>query len=97
MVYRRAAGVRFQGNLDIADVFCNCIRQVTPADIITTLYTLPQSPPPNRTVTIEGLAIDSQDNLYFTEWFGNQVVKVCRGRFVCYNHRRHWHRGIQRR
>ena len=65
-----------KGNLDIAEVFCNCIRQVTPGGIISTLYTLPASPTLNRLPNIEGLAIDAQDNLYFTEWFGNLVVKV---------------------
>ena len=65
-----------KGNLDIAEVFCNCIRQVTPDGIISTLYTLPPSPTRNRLPNIEGLAIDAQDNLYFTEWFGNLVVKV---------------------
>ncbi len=64
-----------KGNLDIAEVFCNCIRRVTPGGIISTVYTLPlpaQRPLPN----IEGLAIDAQDNLYFTEWMGNVVGKV---------------------
>jgi sugar lactone lactonase YvrE len=65
-----------KGNLDIAEVYCNCIRQVTPAGTITTLYTLPASTTQGRFRNIEGLAIDSHDNLYFTEWFGNLVVKV---------------------
>jgi sugar lactone lactonase YvrE len=65
-----------KGNLDIAEVFCNCIRQVTPGGIITTLYNLPFLPPSNRIPNVEGLAIDAQDNLYVTEWFGNVVVKV---------------------
>jgi sugar lactone lactonase YvrE len=65
-----------KGNLDIAEVFCNCIRQVTPGGIISTLYTLPSLSPFNRIVNVEGLAIDAQDNLYFTEWLGNLVVKV---------------------
>jgi sugar lactone lactonase YvrE len=65
-----------KGNLDIAEVFCNCIRQVTPGGIITTLYNLPFLPPSNRLPNVEGLAIDAQDNLYVTEWFGNVVVKV---------------------
>jgi sugar lactone lactonase YvrE len=64
-----------KGNLDIAEVFCNCIRQVTPAGIISTLYNLPSSTS-NRLQNIEGLAIDAKDNLYFAEWFGNLVVKV---------------------
>jgi sugar lactone lactonase YvrE len=65
-----------KGNLDIAEVFCNCIVQVTPAGIIYTLYTAPPSSTQGRLPNIEGLAIDAQDNLYFTEWFGNVVVKV---------------------
>jgi trimeric autotransporter adhesin len=65
-----------KGNLDIAEVYCNCIRQVSPAGIITTLYTLPASTTPGRLRNIEGLAIDNHDNVYFTEWFGNLIVKV---------------------
>src|SRR5690348_10876855 len=67
-----------KGNLDIADAFCNCIRQVTSGGIISTLYTLPP-PTSGRLQNIEGLAIDAQDNLYFTEWLGNLVVKVAAG------------------
>ena len=65
-----------KGNLDIAEVFCNCVRQVTPAGIISTLYTA--APPPQGVLirNLEGLAIDPQDNLYVTEWFGHVVVKV---------------------
>lgn len=65
-----------KGNLDIAEVFCNCIVQVTPGASIYTLYTAPPSSTPGRLPNIEGLAIDANDNLYFTEWFGNVVVKV---------------------
>ncbi len=65
-----------KGNLDIAEVFCNCIRQVSPAGTISTLYTAPPSPTRGRLPNVEGLAIDSHDNLYFTEWFGNVVVKL---------------------
>jgi sugar lactone lactonase YvrE len=65
-----------KGNLDIAEVFCSCIRRVTPDGIISTVYSLPPIPPGMRLPNIEGLAIDAQDNLYFTEWFGNVVVKV---------------------
>ena len=65
-----------KGNLNIAEVLCNCIRRVTPDGIISTVYTLPPSPVRGRLPNIEGLAIDAQDNLYFTEWFGNLVVKV---------------------
>ncbi len=64
------------GNLDIAEVLCNCIRQVSPEGVISTLYVLPPMPMFSRLPNIEGLAIDAQDNLYFTEWFGNVVVKV---------------------
>jgi sugar lactone lactonase YvrE len=65
-----------KGNLDIAEATCDCLRRVTPGGIISTVYTLPPSPVLGRFVDIEGLAIDAQDNLYFTEWFGHQVVKV---------------------
>ena len=65
-----------KGNLDIAEVFCNCIVQVTPGGIISTLYTAPPSSTQGRVPNIEGLTIDAQDHLYFTEWFGNVVVKV---------------------
>ena len=66
-----------QGNLDIAEVYCNCIRQVSPVGVVSTLYIAPLSVPfgfPN----LEALAIDAQDNLYFTEWMGNVVMKVSR-------------------
>lgn len=65
-----------KGNLDIAEVYCNCIRQVSPAGIITTLYTLPPAAERNRFRNIEGLTIDARDNVYFTEWYDNLVVKV---------------------
>ncbi len=65
-----------QGNLDIAEVFCGCIRRVSPAGIISTVYTLPQSTQPGSFHEIEGLTIDGQDNLYFTEWMGGVVVRV---------------------
>lgn len=68
-----------KGNLDIAEVFCNCIRQVSPSGIISTLYTLPASLRRNRLPNVEGLAIDAQDNLYVTEWFDNLVMKVAAG------------------
>ncbi len=67
-----------KGNLDIAEVFCDCIRQVTPGGIISTVYT---APPPLASALIrnlEGLAIDAQDNLYVTEWYGHVVVRVSR-------------------
>jgi trimeric autotransporter adhesin len=65
-----------KGNLDIAEVFCSCIRRVTPEGIISTVYTLPLPPLGGEIPNIEGLAIDSQDNLYFTEWFGHTVQRV---------------------
>jgi sugar lactone lactonase YvrE len=65
-----------KGNLDVVEVFCNCIRQVTPDGIITTLYTAPPSATRTRLPNIEGLTIDAHDNLYFTDWFENLVVKV---------------------
>ena len=67
-----------KGNLDIAEVFCNCIRQVTPGGIISTVYTAPPPPASVLIRNLEGLAIDAQDNLYFTEWYGHVVVKVSR-------------------
>jgi sugar lactone lactonase YvrE len=65
-----------KGNLDIAEVFCSCIRRVAPDGIISTVYTLPLPPVGGLVPNIEGLAIDSQDNLYFTEWFGHTVGRV---------------------
>lgn len=60
------------GNLDIAEAYCDCIRQVSPDGVISTLFTLPRTP---RT-SIEGLAIDAQDNLYLTEYVGHVVIKL---------------------
>jgi len=40
------------------------------------LYTAPPSTSKIRLPNVEGLAIDAQDNLYFTEWFGNVVTKL---------------------
>ncbi len=65
-----------KGNLDIAEVFCSCIRKVTPDGIISTVYTLPPPPMRARLPNIEGLAIDAQDNLYFTEYYGHVVVRL---------------------
>jgi hypothetical protein len=65
-----------KGNLDIAEVFCNCIRRVTPDGIISTVYTLPLPPVGGEVPNIEGLAIDAQGDLYFTEWFGHTVQRV---------------------
>src|SRR5262249_6459822 len=64
-----------KGNLYIAEVFCGCIRRVTPDGTISTVYTLTDSVP-GRAANIEGLAIDFLGNLYFTEWIGHKVVKV---------------------
>jgi sugar lactone lactonase YvrE len=65
-----------QGNLDIAEAYCTCIRRVTPAGIISTVYTLPQRQ--GFFQYFEGLAIDSQDNLYATEYRGSQVMKIAK-------------------
>ncbi|HEY1755564.1 MAG TPA: hypothetical protein VGG72_09230 [Bryobacteraceae bacterium] len=65
-----------KGNLDIAEALCGCIRRVTPDGIISTVYTLSPLPTQSPFLSIEGLAIDAQDNLYFTEWFGHAVGKV---------------------
>jgi streptogramin lyase len=64
-----------KGNLDIAEPSCDCIRQVSPAGIISTVYTLSGSP---RTGLreVEGLSIDAQDNLYLTEWLGHSVLRI---------------------
>jgi sugar lactone lactonase YvrE len=64
-----------QGNLDIAEVFCACIRRVSPAGIVSTVYTLTRPAPPNY-VEPEGLTIDAQDNLYLSEWMGHQIVRI---------------------
>ncbi len=65
-----------KGNLNIAEVICACIRRVSPAGIISTFYSFPFSSQPSVFHEIEGLTIDAQDNLYFTEWMGHIVVKV---------------------
>jgi len=62
------------GNLDIAEAFCYCIRQVSPAGIISTVFTLPQQP--GYFQYFEGLAIDSKDNLYAAEYRGSAVWKI---------------------
>jgi hypothetical protein len=62
------------GNLDIAEAYCNCIRQVSPAGIISTVFTLPQQP--GYFQYFEGLAIDSKDNLYAAEYRGSAVWKI---------------------
>jgi sugar lactone lactonase YvrE len=64
-----------KGNLDIAETVCDCIRQVSPAGIISTVYTLSASPGTGPR-QVEGLAIDAQDNLYLTEWLGHTVLKI---------------------
>ncbi len=65
-----------KGNLNIAEVFCTCIRRVSPAGIISTVYTLASRPQPPNYFEIEGLSIDAQDNLYFAAWMGHVVVRV---------------------
>jgi sugar lactone lactonase YvrE len=65
-----------KGNLNIAEVFCTCIRRVSPAGVISTVYTLPSRPQPPNYFEIEGLTIDAQDNLYFAAWMGHVVVRV---------------------
>jgi NHL repeat len=65
-----------KGNLNIAEVFCACIRRVSPAGVVSTVYTLPRSPQPSGFSEIEGLTVDAQDNLYFAEWMGQVVVRV---------------------
>src|SRR5437764_80014 len=64
-----------QGNLDIAETSCDCIRQVTPSGIISTVYTLSGSPGTGLR-EVEGLSIDAQDNLYLTEWLGHTVLRI---------------------
>jgi sugar lactone lactonase YvrE len=61
------------GNLDVAEAYCHCIRQVSPAGIISTLYTIPNT---SFLQYFEGLAIDAQDNLYGAEYAGSVVMKV---------------------
>lgn len=63
-----------KGNLDYADVFCQCIRQLSPDGSIASLYTLPQRS--GFFQYFEGLAIDAQDNLYATEFRGSMVLKI---------------------
>ncbi len=64
-----------KGNLDIAETMCDCIRQVSPAGIISTVYTVPASPGTGLR-EVEGLGIDAQDNLFLTEWLGHTVLKI---------------------
>jgi sugar lactone lactonase YvrE len=64
-----------KGNLDIAETSCDCIRQVSPAGIISTVYALSGSPGTVVRV-VEGLGIDAQDNLYLTEWLGHSVLRI---------------------
>ena len=64
-----------KGNLDIAETLCDCIRQISPAGIISTVYTLSSSSGAGLR-QVEGLAIDPQDNLYLTEWLGHTVLKI---------------------
>jgi sugar lactone lactonase YvrE len=64
-----------KGNLDIAEAFCNCVRQVSPAGTISTVYTVPGSLGTGLR-QVEGLSIDPQDNLYLTEWLGHTVLRI---------------------
>lgn len=63
-----------KGNLNYADVFCRCIRQLSPDGSIAPLYRLPQRS--GFSQYFEGLAIDAQDNLYATEFRGSMVLKI---------------------
>ncbi|HXP83529.1 MAG TPA: hypothetical protein VN841_02345 [Bryobacteraceae bacterium] len=65
-----------KGNLNIAEVYCACIRRVSPDGIISTVYSFPFAAQPSVFHEIEGLTIDAQDNLYFAEWMGHIVVRV---------------------
>ena len=64
-----------KGNLDIADPSCGCIRQVSPAGIISTVYSVSGSPGIGLR-GVEGLSIDPQGNLYVTEWQGHTVLRI---------------------
>ncbi len=61
------------GNLDIADEVCACIIRLDTAGVKSTVYKLP---PSTEFTTVEGLAIDAHDNLFVTEYFGNQVLRI---------------------
>jgi sugar lactone lactonase YvrE len=63
-----------KGNLDIAEAYCKCIVRVSPAGIISTVFTVPQQP--GFFQYFEGLAIDSNDNLYAAEYRGSVVWKI---------------------
>ena len=63
-----------KGNLDYADLLCQCIRQISPDGLLTSLYRLPQ--PTSFFQHFEGLAIDTQDNLYATEYVGSMLLKI---------------------
>ncbi|MEP6872551.1 MAG: hypothetical protein ABI939_11985, partial [Anaerolineaceae bacterium] len=63
-----------RGNLDIAEAYCSCIRRVSPAGILSTVFTLPQQPGPFQ--YFEGLAIDADDNLYAAGYRGSAVWKI---------------------
>ncbi len=61
-----------KGNLDIADAGCDCVRQVSPSGVISTLYAAARL----SATEVEGLAIDAQDNLYVTQWLGHTVLRI---------------------
>ena len=68
-----------KGNLYIADAVGRSIRRVTPGGIISTFYALPATPAVFDHIRpfpyIEGLAIDSHDNLYAAVYSGDQVLR----------------------
>ena len=67
-----------KGNLNIAEAGCACIRRVSPAGVLSTVYTLPQGPFGSSFRYLEGLAIDAQDNLFATGYSGSVVVRITR-------------------
>ena len=76
LVSPRGLAFDSKGNLIIAEVYCNCIRSVTPQGVISTVYTLPASSAPGGYQSLEGLAVDGKDNIYYTTWEGNTVGRV---------------------
>lgn len=63
-----------QGNLILTDTFCTCLRRISPAGLISTVFTLPQQP--GFFQYFEGLAIDPHGNLYATEYRGSVVWRI---------------------
>jgi sugar lactone lactonase YvrE len=62
-----------KGNLNIAETFCRCIRRLAPDGTLSTVYTLPSA---TEFRYFEGLALDSADNLYATEYAGDEVLRI---------------------